>query len=178
MTTKYGTRCLAPLLQFFVEVYVKKGTVTMFRNQMAVLSSLLIALSTMSCRNPCENRAYISTNERSDFALIGVESECPFEVVLENELDNDIDRAMYPAGHAGFKLTVKHDEIQVVDLDQGEPVVNLYARPKGQFERVEKPPLITGIRDHRSTQWKIASINRSSEAGAVTFAVLVREPEP
>lgn len=152
--------------------------VTMFRNQMAVLSGLLFVFSTISCREPCENRAYISTNERSDFALIGVDSECPFEVVLENELDHDIERALYPPGHAGFKLTVKHDEIQLVDLDQGEPGVNLYARPTSHFERVDKPPLMTGIRDRHSTGWKIASINRSSESGAVTLTVLVREPTP
>ncbi len=148
------------------------------RSQIAMMSSLLIVFSTISCRQPCENHAYISTNAGSRFALIGVESECPFEVVLENELDHDIERVLYPAGHAGFKLTVKHDEIQVTDLDQGEPVVNLYARPTGHFERVERPPLITGISDHHSTRWKIASINRSSESGVVTLTVLVLEPTP
>lgn len=150
----------------------------MFRNQMAALSSLLIALSTVSCGNPCQNRAYISTNERSDFALIGVESKCPFEVVLENELDHDIKRVLYPAGNAGFKLTVEHDEIQVVDLADGEPAVTLYVLPTGHFERVEKPPLITRIRDQQLTRWKIGSVKRNGGAGAVTLTVLVQEPTP
>jgi hypothetical protein len=142
----------------------------------AIVSGFPLVFSAISCREPCENRAYISTNEKSDFALIGIDSECSFEVVLENELDHDIERALYPPGHAGFKLSVKDDEIMLVDLDQGEPVVDLLARPSSHFERVDKPSLITGIRDRYSTGWKIAWINRGSKSGGVILKVLVRVP--
>jgi hypothetical protein len=97
-------------------------------------------------------------------------------VVLENELDHDTKRVVYPAGHAGFKLDVEDDEIQVFDLDRGELVVNLVAQPTDHFERVEKPPLVTGTLDRRSTRWKIATIDRGGEATGVFLTVSVREP--
>jgi len=145
------------------------------RKQMMFFSVFSIVFPLTSCKDQCAIDAYISTNKNSQFALMGIESECPFDVVLENELDRDVQRVSYPAGKARLKLSVKSDKIEVFDLDRDSSVVDLLASPTGHFERVKEPPPRAGARDHRSIRWEIASIDGSSGSGTVLLTVLMSE---